>query len=134
MEKGTNMQDAERNSCAGDSPSWTERPTNNSTITLLDVSLCRLYSTPTTAISPRVASGNGGSALRFAGSYTRRPSAMGAARARLRASLPRRARLAPLRSPPRQSPMSTRGVAGARWLLGSSARAGLPRLGSVELD
>ena len=32
---------------------------------------------------------------------------VGAARARLRASLPRRARLAPLRSPPRQSPMST---------------------------
>ena len=37
MKKGTNMQDEERNSCAGDSPSWTERPTNNSTITLLDV-------------------------------------------------------------------------------------------------
>ena len=125
MKKGTNMQDEERNSCAGDSPSWTERPTDNSTITLLDVSLFALYSTPTSAISPRVASGNGGSALRFAGSYTRRPSAMGAARARLRASLPRRARLAPLRSPP-SFPKPTRGDAGARWLLGSSARAGLP--------
>ena len=60
MKKGTNMQDEERNSCAGDSPSWTERPTDNSTITLLDVSLFALYSTPTSAISPRVASGNGG--------------------------------------------------------------------------
>ena len=124
------MQDEERNSCAPASHSHGQRdpPILFHSMTGFPHRIASrpaksAYSTPTRHLTSGYLR-QWGSALRYAGSYTRRPSAMGAARARLRASLPRRARLAPLRSPP-SFPKPTRGDAGARWLLGSSARAGL---------
>ena len=107
------MQDEERNSCAPASHPHGQRdpPILFHSMTGFPHRIASrpaksAYSTPTRHLTSGYLR-QWGSALRYAGSYTRRPSAMGAARARLRASLPRRARLAPLRSPPRQSPMST---------------------------